>query len=210
MPHFCKCGSCRASFSDGDRHILCISCLGRNHADHALSKGGCPECDDMSMATLRAHLASFDMDPVPLLLSSGPRCKKRHSQRRLEDIPESARMPANSPCASLSVSPSSITAGQPPAVHRESDGDNAEEDSCSLLASESEVWSGSNLDPAPSTQESSVVRSSFDAELLCLLTQAVEDLCLDWSLPEQAGWLVPARAILDASREARSLPAGTP
>ncbi|XDV15098.1 hypothetical protein PO909_015238 [Leuciscus waleckii] len=102
-----KYGSCRADLNDGDRHILCVSCLGHTHADHALSLGGCPECEAMSMATLRARLASFSVDPAPPLLSSGPRRKKRRSQRTPEASAVSACMPDLSPCASLSASPTS-------------------------------------------------------------------------------------------------------
>ena len=77
----------------------------------------------------------LDVDPAPPLLSSGSRRKNRRSQRTPEVIPESACMPANSPCASLSESPTSITDGQRrllpplPPCSTKFDGDNAEEDS---------------------------------------------------------------------------------
>ncbi|CAM4629912.1 unnamed protein product [Leuciscus chuanchicus] len=201
----------RRAFS-GTSHILCVSCLGQTHADHALSLGGCPECEVMSMATLRARLASFSVDPAPPLLSSGPRRKKRRSQRTPEASATSACMPDLSPCASLSASPTSITAGQPPAVDIESGGDDAEGDSCSILASDCEGWSGSIPDPAPSLQESSGVRSTFDAELLRLLTKAVEDLGLDWSLPDEPapsrldGCFLPGRRSTPHTRPAPFLP----
>ncbi|CAM4657092.1 unnamed protein product [Leuciscus chuanchicus] len=142
-----KCGSCRADLSDGDRHIMCVSCLGHTHADHALSLGGCPECEAMSMATLRARLSSFSVDPAPPLLSSGPRRKKRRSQRTPE-----------------------------------------------------------------ASAESSGVRSTFEAELLRLLTKAVEDLGLDWSLPDEPapsrldGCFLPGRRSTPHTRPAPFLP----
>ncbi|XDV17320.1 hypothetical protein PO909_023200 [Leuciscus waleckii] len=71
----------------GDRHILCASCLGRDHAEAVLAKDGCPECDEMDLPTLRARLADFaDDDPASrslfLCLSRAKlRCTQKMSER---------------------------------------------------------------------------------------------------------------------------------
>lgn len=148
-----SCASCRGPLFGGDRHILCTVCLGRDHADAALSKGGCPECGKMALSTLRARLASFNEDSVlaalPHLLL-GPCRKKCHGQRRPEHVSEP--MPDLSPCASLSEPPSPVMFTQDdqhpsqlaagPVSFRGLEADEDDDDSFSLTASQSErmVW----------------------------------------------------------------------
>ncbi|CAM4573140.1 unnamed protein product [Leuciscus chuanchicus] len=52
------------------------SCLGRDHAEAALAKGGCPECDEMHLPTLQALLAGF-ADDDHVLLTLPPLCLSR-------------------------------------------------------------------------------------------------------------------------------------
>ncbi|XDV12686.1 hypothetical protein PO909_001283 [Leuciscus waleckii] len=145
-----SCGSCRATLSDGDCHVQCVSCLGQ---DHALADGGCRECEALPLSTLRARQAVFSTKSASPMPPVGPRHKKHRSQRPPEPSVREPS-PAASPRASLSESPVSFIDGQLPAA---ADGRGVmEDDSCSLLASRSEEWSGSVPDPAPSTQESSV------------------------------------------------------
>ncbi|XDV36199.1 hypothetical protein PO909_006027 [Leuciscus waleckii] len=63
------CGSCRAPFSDSDRHVICALCLGLDHAALALTSGGCELSEEMPMSTLRARLALLYPPPA-----SGPGC----------------------------------------------------------------------------------------------------------------------------------------
>ncbi len=67
------CTSCRIALHDDDGHSECISCLGKPHADAALSEMDCSHCVNMSLATLRARIAFFlESEPSPraLLFSS--------------------------------------------------------------------------------------------------------------------------------------------
>ncbi|CAM4463382.1 unnamed protein product [Leuciscus chuanchicus] len=171
---------------DGDRHVICVSCLGEGHAALALADGGCPHCELMPMATLRTRMATFH---EPALPAATPRRKKRRAQRIPEPPTEKSspvRLPAL-PSASLE----SLTPGQWPPLAAASAGDDKEEaavfeeDSCSILASDSEDWA-SSVDLAPSSaRESSGKRASIEAELMRLLTQATESLGLEWSAPAE-------------------------
>ena len=167
------------------------------------------------MSTLRARLEVFDQHvspPVP----AGPRKKKRRSQRPPETNQAHRSSPESLPRASPSPSPPPLTAAQPPALARASaaSGDEADEfgeraaDSCSLLASDSEEWSTASS----SVQDSGRSRAGEDAELLRLLTRAVEQLGLDWSSPEEPapnrldGCFLHQRRRQPASRKAPFLP----
>ena len=167
------------------------------------------------MSTLRARLAMFDDPPPSPAASSGPRKKKRRSQRPPEPVVIAERSPEPLPRASLSPSPPPFTDAQRPATARTAvaSGDEADDaaDSCSLLASDSEEWSGSHRS-ASSTPESGRSRSSVDAELIRLLTKAVDRLGLDWSPPKEPapnrldGCFLPSRRQAPASRSAPFLP----
>ncbi|XDV15096.1 hypothetical protein PO909_015236 [Leuciscus waleckii] len=106
-----SCGSCRAPISDGDHHVICVSCLGEDHAAIALAEGGCPHCELMSMVTLRTSRAFFlqaASSPAGL-----PRRKKRRAQRVPEPPPSRESSPVR-PLASPPASHESLTAGQRP------------------------------------------------------------------------------------------------
>ncbi|XDV20624.1 hypothetical protein PO909_025924 [Leuciscus waleckii] len=215
---FARCTCCGAHIlysapavlSDGDSHVLCASCLGKDHADHVLADGGCQECESLPLSTLRAQQALFIVKSASPIPSVGPRRKKRHSQR-----PPEPSVKENSPAASLRASFSesliSFLDGQRPAAVEMMERDVMEDDSCSLLASGSEEWSGSIPDPAPSTQESSV-RALVNAELLHLFTKAVEDLGLEWTTPQEPapnrldGCFLTGRRSAPVSRPAPFLP----
>ncbi|XDV35164.1 hypothetical protein PO909_005166 [Leuciscus waleckii] len=147
------CISCKAPLSDRDRHVicaLCALCLGPDHAANALSLGGCKLCEELPMSTLRARLALFDAPAVFPSASAGPRKKKRRSQRPPEPAAVAERSPEPLPRASLSPSPPLLPDAQRPAFARtavasEDEADHAAiADSCSILASDSEEWSGSH------------------------------------------------------------------
>ncbi len=67
------------------------------------------------------------------------------------------------------------------------------DDSMSLIVSDAEEISGSTADPAPSSSANpSEVKPGMDAELFCILSKVVEELGLEWSMPEE-----PTRSRLD-------------
>ncbi len=43
----------------GDTHILCVACLGEEHAQSALEGTDCEHCDVLPLQTLRSRLAFF-------------------------------------------------------------------------------------------------------------------------------------------------------
>ncbi|KAL0149007.1 hypothetical protein M9458_055622 [Cirrhinus mrigala] len=63
MP-FCPCPTgCGFYLSPNDRHDRCVQCLGRKHAEAAFAEGGCQNCDDMPLGTLRSRAAFFSKKP---------------------------------------------------------------------------------------------------------------------------------------------------
>ncbi|CAM4672851.1 unnamed protein product [Leuciscus chuanchicus] len=157
----------RATLSDGDRHVVCVSCLGEEHAVLALADGGCPHCELMTMATLRTRLAFFaETAPPPAAVS---RRKKRRAQRVPEPSPSRQSSPVR-PLASPASSASLPDGQRPPSAAASVDiADEeallGEDDSCSILASGSEDWAGSE-DPAPPARTSSGKRASIETELM--------------------------------------------
>ncbi len=71
------CGSCRSPLHADDGHSECVSCLGKSHADAALSGSDCSHCESISLASLRSRIAFFsESDPatraLPFSSSQGP------------------------------------------------------------------------------------------------------------------------------------------
>ncbi|CAM4555247.1 unnamed protein product [Leuciscus chuanchicus] len=198
-----------ATLSDGDRHVVCVSCLGEDHAALALADGGCHHCELLPMATLRTRLAYFtETAPPPAVV---PRRKKRRAQRVPEPSPTRQSSPVRPPASPASSV--SLPDGQrpPSAAASVDDADEkaalGEDDSCSLLASGSEDWA-SSVDLAPSVRASSGKRASIESELMHILAQAAACLGLEWSTPEQPahnwldGYFLPGERTSPASRPA--------
>ncbi|CAM4615007.1 unnamed protein product [Leuciscus chuanchicus] len=191
--HMPSCGSCRAPLAQGDKHIICVSCLGESHAALALADGGCPHCDLLPMVTLRTRLASFSESAFPAAL---PRRKKRRSQRAPEPAPTRPSSPVRPPASP--ASPVSLPDAQRPqsaAASSEevvSEAASGEKDSCSLPASGSEDWASSE-DLAPPARKPTT-RANIEKELMRVLALAAESLGLEWSAPEP-----PSRTRLDGS-----------
>lgn len=161
----------------------------------------------MNIASLRSRIAFFsesDLAPRALPFSSSrePARKKRRG-RGLKQQDESELTPAQPPRASFSP-----PRGDSPVLFVQPDqcpsaaasdlvlfGGTEEElleDSMSLAASDAEELSGSP-DPAPSmSSEPNRSKLGMDAELIRVLSRAVDELGLDWSPPEE-----PARSRLD-------------
>ncbi|KAI2659532.1 ORF V: Enzymatic polyprotein [Labeo rohita] len=52
-----------STFPPNDRHDRCVQCLGREHAEAAFAEGGCQNCEDMPLGTLRSRAAFFSKKP---------------------------------------------------------------------------------------------------------------------------------------------------
>ncbi len=55
----CPCPCC---LTGGDTHIICVACLGEDHAQSALESAGCEHCNMLPLRTLRSRLAFFRED----------------------------------------------------------------------------------------------------------------------------------------------------
>ncbi|KAK2874560.1 hypothetical protein Q8A67_021713 [Cirrhinus molitorella] len=131
-------------------------------------------------------------------------CEEQAADRGSQPSATSVLTPAQPPRASLSlhIEVSPVLFSQPdqrPSVDVSdlvSSGrseDEALDDSMSLAASDTEKLSGFSHDPAPlPSMEPSAAGSGLDAKLFRFLSKAVEELGLEWSLPEE-----PSRSGLD-------------
>ncbi len=53
---------CPRYLTGGDTHILCVACLGEEHAQSARETAGCEHCNVLPLRTLRSRLALFRED----------------------------------------------------------------------------------------------------------------------------------------------------
>ncbi|ROL48564.1 hypothetical protein DPX16_12180 [Anabarilius grahami] len=200
MPrHFC--GTCRAPLHREDGHSECVGCLGKPHAEGALSGASYPHCERMSLGSLRLRAAFFNSDPTDHALpsASGRLARKRQRGREVQR-PEpceltSARVPA---CPAFShrrtVSEQRPSADASDLVAFGASDEEPFDDSMSLAASnEAEGWTGESEDPVPLPSLEPIDHSTgMDAELFRVLSKAVEELDLEWAPPEE-----PSRSRLD-------------
>ncbi len=100
------CKTCRSPLHADDTHAECVSCLGKSHADAALSGADCSHCESISLASLRSRIAFFsESDSAPRALpfssSKGP-VRKKQRGRGFEQPVTSELTSAQCPCTSLS------------------------------------------------------------------------------------------------------------
>ncbi len=99
------CGSCRSPLHADDGHSECVSCLGKSHADAALTGADCSHCETISLASLCSRIAFFsesDSAPCALPFSSSQRpVRKKQRGRGSQCLAESELRPAQTPRASL-------------------------------------------------------------------------------------------------------------
>ncbi len=208
------CKTCRSPLHADDGHAECVSCLGKSHADVALSVADCSHCESFSLASLRSRIAFFsESDSAPRALpsssSQGP-ARKRQRGRGFER-PEtseltSAQCQRASPSPQREDSPVLFTQPDQRPTAAVSDmisfgaSDDEMDDSLSLVASDTEELSGSMTDPTllpPSSSRSA--RPRTDDELVRVMSKAVGELGLEWSPPEEPSrsrldeWFLPGR-----------------
>ncbi len=81
MPR-CHCKTFWSPLHTDDTHAECVSCLGKSHAEAALSGTDCSHCESFSLASLCSRIAFFsESDSAPSALpfssSQGPVRKKQ-------------------------------------------------------------------------------------------------------------------------------------
>ncbi|ROL54924.1 hypothetical protein DPX16_12793 [Anabarilius grahami] len=180
-----SCGTCRAPLHEDDGHGECVGCLGRPHAEAALTWTSCSHCENMSLASLRSRIAFFS-EGAPACLTLSPVLFSRPDLRPSAD----------------------------PSGFGGSEDEPLDDDSVSLAASETEEWAGdSEENPAqlPSL-EPIEGRPGMDAELFRILSKAVEELNLQWAPPEEPArsrldeWFLPGRRRVPRQRTAPFFP----
>ncbi len=63
------CKTCRSPLHSDDTYAECVSCLGKSHADAALSGADCSHCESFSLASLHLRIAFFsESDSAPRAL----------------------------------------------------------------------------------------------------------------------------------------------
>ncbi len=85
MPHR-HCKTCRSPLHADETQAECVSCLGKSHADAALSGTDCFHCESFSLASLRTWIAFFSESDsasraLPFSSCQGPVKKKQRWQR---------------------------------------------------------------------------------------------------------------------------------
>ncbi len=162
----------------GDTHILCVACLGEEHARSALETSGCEHCDVLPLQTLRSRLALFrEGAQARVTQGSGPTAAEAQwrllswgSQKDLSaevetgtalSLPSPDRFSASSQgweaCAAVSSTP-------------------IEAQTLQLSDSEELDLVSAN---ARDTEDSPPQSRAYE-ELVEVLTRAVEKLSIDW------------------------------
>ncbi len=209
------CGSCRSPLHADDGHSECVSCLGKSHADAALTGSDCSHCESISLASLRSRIAFFsESDPAPRALpfssSQGPVRKKqrgRGSQRPVESELTPAQIPRVSLSPHREVSPVLFFPTWPASLcKRERSGLVRGKwrwaGQWQHVTGSFRCWVAVGLDnwPAPSRLPApNAAKAGMDAELFRVLSKAVKELGLEWSPPEEPSrsrldeWFLPGR-----------------
>ncbi|KAK9967878.1 hypothetical protein ABG768_002242, partial [Culter alburnus] len=148
------CGTCRAPLQDDDGHGECVGCLGKPHADAALTETSCPHCECMSLASLHAHAFFMESGSASRAFpssSSREPARKRQRGRGVQRSELGELTPAQRP----PTSPSPVREPSPVLFARPEQRPSAEasdlvsfggsedeqpDDSMSLAASEAEEW----------------------------------------------------------------------
>ncbi len=181
----------------GDTHILCVACLGEEHARSALDSAGCEHCDMLPLRTLRSRLAFFCEDAqarVPQ--GSGPAAAE--AQWRLRSWGSQRDLSAEVETGTAFSLPS------PDRFNASSQGWEARAAVSSALI-EAQTLHSEELDVvsanARDTEDSPPQSHAYD-ELIEVVSRAVEKLSIDWPAEREdirsKSWLderfLPSRA----------------
>ncbi len=75
---------CPCYLTGGDTHVLCVACLGEEHARSVLEGTDCEHCDVLPLQTLRSHLAFFHKEGAQACLPQGSGPTVTEAQWRLQ------------------------------------------------------------------------------------------------------------------------------
>ncbi len=74
---------CPCYLTGGDTHVLCVVCLGEEHAQSAPESTGCEHCNVLPLQTLRSRLAFFHNEGAQVCVPQGSGLTAAEAQRRL-------------------------------------------------------------------------------------------------------------------------------
>ncbi|KAL0178303.1 hypothetical protein M9458_027197, partial [Cirrhinus mrigala] len=172
-----ECCACGGPVELPDAHDACVFCLGRAYAEAALDGPDCPFCEEMTVKTLRARVSVIlncapanPLPPPPVAVA----CQflyAHHSKEPPVSFTKASLRPSDDARDLVSFGAA------------EDDLDDVD-DAMSTAASGSGDWSAC-LESEASHSEVREPPAPIDEELVKILSEAVQDLGLDWSPPEQ-------------------------
>ncbi|KAL0197791.1 hypothetical protein M9458_006331, partial [Cirrhinus mrigala] len=190
-----ECCACGGPVELPDAHDACVFCLGRAHAEAALDGPDCPFCEEMTVKTLRARVSVIlncalanPLPPPPVAVepregrqprAEGPSDEWMSTQ--FLHAHHSKEPPVSFTKTSLRPSDDARDLVWFGAAEDDLDDD---DDAMSTAASGSGDWSAC-LESEASHSEVREPPAPIDEELVKILSEAVQDLGLDWSPPEQ-------------------------
>ncbi len=74
---------CPHYLTGGDTHVLCVACLGEEHARSVLESAGCEHCDVLPLRTLRSRLAFIHNEGIQACVPQGSGSAVAEAQQRL-------------------------------------------------------------------------------------------------------------------------------
>ncbi len=180
------CKICAGPIEPLDHHLHCVACLGLAHAEAVLDESDCGHCADLPVHVLRARRdMARGLFGVGLTAASVPLVGPPSPGGGSAVLPH--RRTQRSPHSPVSFPEDCF---RPPSNIEEfvSFGHEEGDDAMSISASEKEDWAGSEPDHLDSSEP-----SDLQEELMRVLFNAVQELELTWSPPEE-----PVRSKLDS------------
>ena len=156
---------CPRYITGRDTHVLCIVCLGEEHAQSALEGAGCVHCEALSMRSLRSRLSFFREARAP----QGPGPAAAEARRRSQSWGSQMNLSAGSETGSALSQP---LPDRPGVSHQGAEARAAV--SSPLMVTQTLQLS--------SSEELDVVNVE---ELLDVVTRAVDRLCIVWQSYKQ-------------------------
>ncbi len=167
---------CPLYLTGGDTHVLCVACLGEEHAQSVLESAGCEPCNMLPLRKLRSRLAFFREDTqarVPQ--GSGPAVAEAQGRLRSwgSQMDLSAEVETDT---TLSLPSPDIFNASYQGWEARAAFSSAPIEAHTLQLSDSEELDAAN---ARDTVDSPPQSRAYE-ELLEVVTRAVEKLCIDW------------------------------
>ncbi|XP_057206003.1 uncharacterized protein LOC130564123 isoform X1 [Triplophysa rosa] len=191
---------CGVLIEEGDRHDVCLKCLGVQHAEAAFVDSSCPHCRQMVMEMLRSRVAVFSREPATTSHAS------RAVTRMAKAIPSTKASGEGDMGVSASVNPSAkcsrttrtpsrsphhfLADGTTPSASSFTYSDTMrDEDEMSIAASESELLASDSDDSLQLPPKGGRAQEEADFEMSAMLSRAAVCIkleCTPVPLPQRS------------------------